>query len=310
MVVHILRMKNGYFCYSLLVVWYMIMIHQAVVAAEVAQLCEWRTTVEQIYHEARLPPKKPFDEDFPTGLIRKLVEKDIHKEFVLEKVYGVRVTQELVENERRRIDKHTRDAEKLAKIKSALGPGETGYIQTVIKPTLVERLLRDNFYRDKAIHAAERAKAISMREILAKNEKPEGAQEVTWLLKKKPEAEDQKINFTPSTSKSKTASYTNEGTAQIAQIIGGDEKNPKDENVYFEDLNPELANVLIQNLHKPSDMSPIIESVDGYSIYKMNMMTADFWKVDYVFISRKSYEKWLSECAIKMQKDNQFDSVK
>ena len=51
MVVHILRMKNGYFCYSLLVVWYMIMIHQAVVAADVAQLCEWRTTVEQIYHE-------------------------------------------------------------------------------------------------------------------------------------------------------------------------------------------------------------------------------------------------------------------
>ena len=310
MIVHMACMKNGNFRLSLLVVSYSIMMHLAVVAAEVAQLCEWRTKVEQIYHEARLPPKKPFDEDFPTGLIRKLVEKDIHKEFVLEKVYGVRVTQELVENERRRIDKHTRDEEKLAKIKSALGPGETGYIQTVIKPIIVERLLRENFYRDKSIHAAERTKAISMREILAKNKKPEGVQEVTWLLKKKPEAENKKINFTPSTSKSKTASYTNEGAAQVAQIIGGDEKNPKDENVYFEDIDAELANALRQNLHKTGDMSPIIETVDGFSIYKMNMMTADFWKIDFVFIPRKSYEKWLSECAIKMQKDNQVDGPK
>ena len=266
--------------------------------AEVEQLCQWRAKLEQIYHDSRLPPKKPYDEEFPPPVIQNLVAADLHKERVLEKVYGIKVTQEMLEEEIRRIEKDTKDAGTLIRIKTTLGPDGQGFAETVARPIIVERLLRLKFYQDKVIHAAEREKAISSSRSMEAGNKIEGTEEQTWLLGVRPaEASAPAANIPPSTANSSAPSYTNQSTAQLAQVMGGAGQEPKDTNHYFIDLDPELAAVLKKHLQKSGDVSPIIEATSGFSIYQAMEITADQWNVSSVFISRRSYDDWLASQA-------------
>ena len=266
--------------------------------AETEQLFQWRAKLERIYHDSRLPPKKPFDEEFSPSVIQNLVAADLHKERVLEKVYGVTVTKEMLEEEVRRIEKDTKDAKTLARIKTALGPDVQGFAETVARPIIVERLLRLKFYQDKAIHAAERENAISSRRGMEAGNKIEGTEEKTWLLGDRPaEASAPATNMPPTTTNSSAPSYTNEATAQLAQVIGGGGQQPKDTKQYFGDLDPELAAVLKKHLQKPGDVSPIIESTAGFGIYKAREITADYWRVESVFIPRIEYYSWLASQA-------------
>lgn len=264
--------------------------------AEIEQLYEWRAKLERIYHESRLPPKKPFDEVFPPSVIENLVMSDLHKERVLEKAYGVTVTQAMLEEEVRRIEIDTKDEGTLARIKTALGPEREGYAETVVRPIIVERLLRLMFYQDKATHAAEREKAISSRRAMETGSRIEGTEEQKWLLSSRPaEVSPPASNIQPSTANSSAPNYTNQATAQLAQVMGGGGQASKDTKQYFSDLDPELAAVLKKHLQNPGDVSPIIETTEGFSIYKALEITSDFWKVRLCYIPRRSYEKWLKE---------------
>jgi hypothetical protein len=266
--------------------------------AETEQLCQWRAKLERIYHDSRLPPKKPFDQEFPPPVIQNLVAADLHKERVLEKVYGIKVTQEMLEEEIRRIEKDTKDAGTLARIKTTLGPDGQGFTETVVRPIIVERLLRLKFYQDKVIHAAEQEKAISSRRSMEAGNKIAGTEEQTWLLGVRPaEASAPAANIPPNTANSSAPSYTNQATAQIAQVMGGAGQEPKNTNHYFSDLDPELAAVLKTHLQKSGDISPIIEATSGFSIYQAMEITADHWKVQSVFIPRISYDDWLASQA-------------
>ena len=122
----------------------------------------------------------------------------------------------------------------------------------------------------------------------------EEKEEQTWLLGERPaEATSPAANIQPSTANSSTPSYTNQATAQLAQVIGGAGQEPKDTKQYLSDLDSELTTVLKKHLQKPGDVSPIIESTSGFSIYQAREMTADQWKVESVFIPRISYDHWL-----------------
>ena len=268
---------------------------------DVTQLCQWRSKLERIYHDSRLPPKKSFDEEFPPVVIQNLVAADLHKEWVLEKLYSAKVPQEMLKEEIQRIERDTKDAAALTRIKTSLGPDELGFAETVAKPIIVERLLRLKFYQDKAIHAAEREKAIFSRRSLEADKKLVGTEVQTWLLGDRPiEASATTPNIQPSTANSSAPSYSNQATAQLAQVIGGAGQEQKDTKQYFSDLDPELAAVLKKHLEKPGDVSPIIESTSGFSIYQAREMTADHWKVEVVFIPRISYDDWIkSQAALK-----------
>jgi hypothetical protein len=266
--------------------------------AEIEQLYEWRAKLERIYHDSRLPPKKSFDEEFPPAVIQNLVAVDLHKERVLENLYAVKVTQEMLKEEIQRIERDTKDAATLTRIKTTLGPDGQGFTETVAKPIIVERLLRLKFYQDKVIHAKEREKAISIRRNMESGMQIEEKEEQTWLLGNRPaEATSPAANFQPSTANSSAANYTNQATAQLAQVIGGAGQEPKDIKQYLSDLDSELAAVLKKHLQKPGDVSPIIESTSGFSIYQAREMTADHWKVEVVFIPRISYNEWLESQA-------------
>jgi hypothetical protein len=197
---------------------------------EIEQLCQGRAKLERIYHESRLPPKKPFDEVFPPSVIQNLVAADLHKERVLKKAYGVTVTQAMLEEEVRRIETDTKDEGTLARIKTALGPEREGYAQTVVRPIIVERLLRLKFYQDKAIHAAEREKAISSRRAMETGSKIEGTEEQKLLLSSRPaQVSPSASNIPPSTANSSAPNYTNQATAQLAQVMGGGGQEKEEE---------------------------------------------------------------------------------
>lgn len=262
---------------------------------EIQQLCHWRAKLERIYHDSRLPPKRPFAEEFPPAVIQGLVLADLRKERVLERVYGVVITWEMLEEEIRRIEENTKDPEKLARIKTALGPDTTSFAETVAKPIIVERLLRLKFYQDKLIHAAEREKAITTLRAMKAGSKSDGIEARRWLLRPRPsESDAADTNTPPTTAYSSTPSYINQATAQVTQAGGKGGQQPQDSKQYFSDLDPELQAVLKNSLQKPGDVSPIIESTSGFSIYRLTEVTIDEWTVESAFIPRKSFDAWLA----------------
>jgi hypothetical protein len=262
------------------------------------QLCKWRTELERIYHDARLPPKRPFNEEFTPPVIEKLIATDLRKENLLNTLYGVSVTQEMLNDEIQRIERDTQDAATLARIKTTLGSDGIAFAESVVRPIIVERLLRLKFYQDKVIHAKEREKAISIRLSMEAGNQTEGKEEHTWLLAERPaELSAPATNIPPSTANSSAPSYTNQATAQLAQVVDAGGRDAKDSKEYFSDLDPELAAVLKKHLQLPGDVSPIIESTSGFSIYKAREMTTEDWKVDFVFIPRIGYDAWLASQA-------------
>src|SRR5439155_2992075 len=66
------------------------------------------------------------------------------------------ITPALLDAEVQRINTTTRAPEMLAEIKTALGNDPARFANVFAKPTLVERLLREKFDNDDALHAPQR----------------------------------------------------------------------------------------------------------------------------------------------------------
>lgn len=265
-------------------------------ASEPESVYRWRSEVERIYHETRLGPKRAFEDEFSFEVIQRLVDADLHKEVVLKNFFGVEVTAQMIAEESQRINQSSQAPETLAKIKAVLGADGTGFAETVVKPIIVERLLRQKYYQDKTIHAAERASATDKRQRLQAGGSVEGMAELRWLLGKPPK-EVSKVPNTMAASQiqSSGGAYTNEATVHVAEVIGGPEADgaPK-KDLYFDELDPELCEVLKTQLRKAGDVSSVIETPEGFSIYRAKELTAEQWKVETVFIPRKSYDAWLA----------------
>ena len=264
--------------------------------AEKESLYRWRTEVERIYHEPRIGPKMAFEVEFPPAVIQRLVDADLHNETVLREFFGVDITAQMIADETMRIDQSSQAPATLAKIKTALGTDGNGFAECVVKPIIVERLLRQKYYRDKTIHAAERTKAAETRQRLHAGKPVDGMIELTWLLsaRSKDESAAPKHNA-PTQLKSSGGAYTNEATVQVAEVIGGpqgDESKTKDQ--YFEDLPTELREVLKTQLRQAGNVSSVVETPEGFSIYRAKELNPEKWKVETVFIPRKSYDAWLA----------------
>jgi hypothetical protein len=279
---------------------FLVLFPQSGKASQPEQICRWRAEVERIYHDARLGPKRSFEEEFTSSVISVLVNEELHKEAVLQKVYGVQVTEEMIEEEAKRINVESRAPEMLSKIKAVIGPGEAGFTETVVKPIIVERLLRQKYYQDEPIHAAERASATDKRQRLQAGKSVEGLEELNWLLGKPPEgASEAPDKMVASQIKSSGGPYTNEATVQVAEVIGEPEADETQiKNFYFDELEPELREVLKTQLSKAGDVSSVIETPEGFSIYRAKELTTEQWRVEAVFIPRKSYDVWLRKLAL------------
>jgi hypothetical protein len=237
-----------------------------------------RTAIEHVYYNHRLGTKPSFEQTTPQSLVEKLVREDLHKEAVLKKVYGVEITPVMVAAEVQRIDTSTRAADVLGELKAALDNDTNRFSRSVAKPIVVDRILRDKFENDDSLHATQRHQAEAVRAELLADKKnhtdsvklvaqfkqiaSNSVTEMTWQLSKPPE--------------------------QRPESVG----KPK---FYFEDLPPDLQQVLRVQLRQPGDISAVIETPANFQIYLCETNTPTTLSAATLSIPKRSYEQWLAE---------------
>jgi hypothetical protein len=296
-----------------------------------AALCADRAAIERVHYNHRTGTNPPFEETLPADALRRLVRADMAKEAALKNVYGVDVTPRMLAAEVQRINATTRAPEILAELKAALGNDTNRFARTVAKPIVVERLLRNRFENDDALHAAQRREAEKVREqLLAARSRRgyEAPSEKSGI--RNPESEiDQSLLTSAATNalvakllavlKQGHANAVTETTWQLgarapetnapaadeleikkrfgpdAQILSSPPGGEKERRFYFEDLPIELQRVLRVQLRQPGDVSAVIETPSGFLLYVCKEKTAETLSVATLSLPKRSYEDWLVE---------------
>ena len=287
----------------------------AVAVEDAPSLVADRTAIERVYYHHRLGTKPPFDETLPPAQVERLVALELKKEAVLKRIYLIEITPALVDAEVRRIDATTRAPDVLAELKVALGNDSARFARSMARPIVVERTLRARFENDDKLHASERAKVEELRKrLLAENDatyerrvaliksvEPGNAPEVTWQLAPRPS--DERPAPGPTTpavateNKASSGAYSIEATAQVAQVLSSPEKSAeaRERTLYFEDLPPDLQNVLRTQLQKPGDVSAVIETPQGFLLYLAKERSSETLSVAVFSVPKRSYEEWLAK---------------
>ena len=264
------------------------------------KLCADRSAIERVYHGHRLGTKQTFEEAMPDALLEQITRQDQHKEAVLKKVYGVEITPAMVAAEVERINTTTRAPEVLVEIKHALGDDASRFAAAMARPIVVERELRRRFDNNDKLHAVQRREAEQVRETLLAKKPVKDMRDVTWQLTPRPADEKpvppSTLSPQPATSSAKSSTYTNEATAQLSQALTApDNAVPGKEKLYFEDLDPELQNVLQTQLQKPGDVSAVIETPGGFLLFQAKARTAETLAATSLAIPKRSYDEWLAQ---------------
>jgi hypothetical protein len=275
--------------------------HSARGDGDFAALRADRGAIERVYYNHRLGEKPPFEQALPTATLENLVRQDLRKEAALKRAYGVEVTPPMLDAEVRRINTTTRAPEVLAEIKAALGNDPARFARAVAKPIVVERLLRQKFDNDDALHAPQRRQAEQTRDqLLAAKRNGAGpdkllgllkqissnsVSETTWQLGKRP-AESEKVN--PDLVEVQKRFGPN------AQILSSPPAGDgKEQKFYFNDLPEELQQVLRVQLRQAGDVSAVIEMPAGFALYLAKEKTGGSLAVATLSIPKRSYEQWL-----------------
>jgi hypothetical protein len=303
-------------------------------ADDFAGSCANRTAIERVYYTHRLGQKPPFEEVSPPSLIERLVKEDLRKEAVLKRVYGVEITPALLEAEVQRINTTTRAPEMMAEIKVALGNDPVKFANAFARPFLVERLLRDKFENDDALHAAQRREAETLRNRLLQASVQFQSAETGAAAGKSetrnPRAEGRPKSEAPNLTspeglarlvsilRTNTAGQFSETTWQLgarpaetngpgpdalevqkrfgpnAQIISSPERE-RDRKFYFEDLPADLQRVLRVQLRQPGDVSAVLETPGAFMLYLAEARSDTALAVACRSWPKRNYEQWLSE---------------
>ena len=284
--------------------------------------CADRAAIERVYYQHRLGEKPPFEQTLPRETLERLVRDDLRKEAALQKAYGVEVTPAMVAAEVQRINTTTRAPEMLAEIKAALGNDPARFANVFAKAILVERLLRERFDNDDALHAPQRREAEKVREQLLQivaadvsrrtTPPPEGERRLTSaatndlpakLLASLEQGHSNQVSETTWQLGARPAE-TNAPTADEieirkrfgpdAQIISSPQRE-KERKFYFEDLPGELQKVLRVQLRQPGAVSAVIEMPAGFQVYVCKEKTGETLSVAMLSLPKRSYEEWLAE---------------
>jgi hypothetical protein len=264
--------------------------------------------------------------------LENLVRQDLRKEAALKKAYGVEVTPALLDAEVQRINTTTRAPETLTEIKAALGNDPARFANVFAKPILVERLLREKFDNDDALHAPQRREVEQVRERILKARSSRGNEAQTSspqpsTLNSQPDslslltsaATNGVVEKLVAILKNSQAGSFTETTWQLgarpaetnapaadeieikkrfgpnAQIFSSPDAGGKEAKFYFEDLPGELQNVLRVQLRQAGDVSAVIETPGGFLLYVAKEKTDAVLSVAGLSLPKRSYEQWLEE---------------
>jgi hypothetical protein len=234
--------------------------------------------------------------------LEHLVRQDLRKEVALNQAYGIEVTLAMLDAEVQRINNTTRAPEMLAEIKAALGNEPAKFADIFAKPILVERLLRDKFENDDALHAARRRGCEQVRNALIAARK-NGASAAQLLAQLK-QAGSNAVTETTWQLTSRPAE-TNAATADEieirkrfganAQILSAPRDTAREQRFYFEELPTALQNVLRVQLRQSGEVSAVIETPGDFLLYLAKEKTEAVLSVAGLSLPKQSLEQWLEE---------------
>lgn len=269
------------------------------VGEDLSALCADRAAVEHVYYNHWLGEKPAFEQAVPKALIERLVAEDLHKEAVLEHVYGTRITPAMIQAEVQRINTTTHSPDVLGELKAALGSDADRFARAVAKPILVERLLRDKFDNDDALHAASRREAQSVRERLLTAKKTGAPLPDLFSLLKQNHANEVseatwKLDPPPPQTNAPNAQEIEikERFGPNAQILFPT-ADSEQHAFYYDDLPAPLRKVLSAQLRQAGDVSAVIEISSGFLLYLVKEKSADALSVAVLTVRKRSYEEWL-----------------
>jgi len=272
-------------------------------AADLASLLADRAKIERVYYNHRLGEKPSFAQALPQATLENLVRLDLRKEAVLKQVYGVIVTPQMLDAEVQRINTTTRAPEVLNEIKTALGNDPARFAQSFAKPIVVERLLREKFDHDDALHAVQRRQVEETRNaLLAAKQKNSGFERLLAELKARHSTgvTETVWHFGPRSEPSAPTADQIEIQKRFgpnAQILSSPSGDGKEMKLYFEDLPADLQHVLRVQLRQPGDVSAVIETDGGFLLYLAKEKTDAAFSAAGLHLSKRSYEQWLEEAA-------------
>jgi len=272
------------------------------VAADLASLLADRAAIERVYYNHRLGQKPPFDQALPAATLDNLVRLDLRKEAALKQVYGVEVSPAMLDSEVQRINTTTRAPDVLAEIKTALGNSPSRFANSFAKPILVERLLREKFDHDDALHAPQRRQVEQTRnELLAAKQVGSGFEKLLALLKRNHSSGVSETSWQLGSRPGETNAPTADEIeiqkrfGSNAQILSSPRGGGKDQKFYFEDLPGDLQKVLRVQLRGPGDVSAVIETDGGFLLYVTKERTNAVLSVVGLSLPKRSYEEWLEQ---------------
>ncbi len=247
-------------------------------------LCADRMAIERVYQSHRTGAKTPIEEALPRSLIEKLVREDLKKEAALKKVYRVDVTPEQVDAEVKRINDTTRAPETLQELKRALGNDPARFARTVAKPLVVDRELRSRFANDDHLHLAGRRAMEKVRtEVIAAKQTNAPLDKMISLMKT-----NQAGTFSETSWELGAKSDTKKEGAD-----SGEPKPPGAEKFRFEELSPQLQEVLRAQLKAPRDVSAVIETPTGFLLFVAKEKTDELLSAAILSIPKMSFDEWL-----------------
>jgi hypothetical protein len=219
----------------------------------------------------------PFDQLYPRSVFEARVARQMAEERVLQRAFGMAVTPALLAQEFERVETTTRAPEQWQAIKQALGNDRRRIEDAFCRPLLVERALRTRFAFDQKVHAEPHQKARQARAAFLAKEQIPGT--VVRVLRRRAE----------------TAPTTDQMLAKAkAEATGPRLLRPPlaaDEGAPFP-LDPEMAAVLEKELHRPGDVTTILEQRDWFEVFRLIAVTDDAWTVEAVRFPKVDFEAW------------------
>jgi hypothetical protein len=258
------------------------------VGADVSGLVADREAIERVYYNHRMGEKPPFEQTLSREQVHELVERDLLKEAVLKRRYGVEISDGQIATEVARINATTRAPEILTELKAALGDDSSRFARSVAKPLVVERELRDRFENDDELHASQRREMETLREN-ALHQKADGATVDELLAEFKRDGTNQ-ITET-------TFQLSAKAIEKPADLEPKTTPHKSRKEVHFDELPRQLQQVLRAQLRQAGDISAVIEMPDAFTLYVAKEKTGETLTVLICSIPKRSLEQYVAEQA-------------
>jgi hypothetical protein len=257
-------------------------------SADISMLVADREAIERVYYNHRTGEKPAFEKTLSREQIRELVERDLLKEVVLKRRYGVEIRDAQILAEVARINTTTRAQEILTELKAALGEDANRFAQAVAKPLVVERELRDRFENDDELHASQRRQMETLR-ANALRQKAGGATVDELLADFKRDGTNQ---ITETTFQLRARS-----TERLADSDLKTTPRKPARKVHLDELPRQLQQILRAQLRQAGDISAVIEMPNAFTLYFAKEKTGETLTVLICAIPKRSYEQYVAEQA-------------